>query len=144
MTVFYGTVTTPVDLQVRTAEDVSAMAGSVWNECCRNVEMYVDQLTARGIEVPKEIQDKMKAMPSDASKRPDMVPCDPLAGRMSRPSSVADLMTLLNQPKKDVGQEPLVGATPKSANAVATPKTSIWSIGSTMDGLNEIGNGKGN
>lgn len=143
MTVFYGTATTPVDLQVRTAEDVSAMAGSVWNECCRNAEMFIDQVVKSGVEVPDDLLAKVKAMPSDASKRPDMVPCDPLAGRIGRPSSVADLMSLLNQPKREevkASEAPV--ETP--VNAVVPPKVSLWSVGSTMGGLGGVGNGKGN
>jgi hypothetical protein len=115
----------------------------VWNECCRNAEMFIDQVVKSGAGVPDDLIAKVKAMPSDASKRPDMVPCDPLAGRIGRPSSVADLMSLLNQPKREevkVSEVPV--ETP--ANVVVPPKVSLWSIGSTMDGLDGVGNGKGN
>lgn len=140
-TVFYASATTPADLQVRVAEDVAKMAGVVWDETCRNTEQLVAALLQRGAEVPQEMLDRIKAMPSDPSKRPDVAPVDSSAGAAGRPRSVADLLSKLNElePKPEE---------PKEASASKVRIKSLeyvaWSGGSTMQELTKVGNGKGN
>jgi len=152
MTVFYGSAATPADLQVRTSEDVAKMAGAVWDECCRNTEQLMIHMTEQGVEVPKEILEKLALMPSDPSKRPDMAPVDTLAGIPGRPRSVADLLARLNKTPEPVSasvgaEEQVKHEAPKAESKAATskaPKFAVWSVGSTMTGLEKIGNGKGN
>lgn len=152
MTVFYGSGTTPADLQVRTAEDVAKMAGAVWDETCRNTEQLLVALSSKGIEVPKEIRDRIAAMPSDPSKRPDMAPLDTLAGVPGRPRSIAELLSRLDGEPEPAKHEPKAEEQAKAeapkAPAAKAPKFAVWSLGSTMGGptgdLEKIGNGKGN
>jgi hypothetical protein len=151
MTVFYGSGTTPADLQVRTSEDVAKMAGAVWDECCRNTEQLLVQLADKGIEAPKEIRDRIAAMPSDPSKRPDMAPIDSSAGTQGRPRSIADLLTRLSQPEPEpkveaapVEEQPKEEQPKAPTMKVKTPEFITWSGGSTMQELQKVGNGKGN
>ena len=151
MTVFYGSGTTPADLQVRTSEDVAKMAGAVWDECCRNTEQLLVQLADKGIEAPKEIRDRIAAMPSDPSKRPDMAPIDSSAGTQGRPRSVADLLSRFGQPEPEpkveaapVEEQPKEEQPKAPTMKVKTPEFITWSGGSTMQELQKVGNGKGN
>ncbi len=151
MTVFYGSGTTPADLQVRTSEDVAKMAGAVWDECCRNTEQLLVQLADKGIEAPKEIRDRIAAMPSDPSKRPDMAPIDSSAGTQGRPRSVADLLSRFGKPEPEpkveaapVEEQPKEEQPKAPTMKVKTPEFITWSGGSTMQELQKVGNGKGN
>jgi hypothetical protein len=152
-TVFYASATTPADLQVRVAEDVAKMAGVVWDETCRHTEQLVAALLQKGADVPQEMINRVNAMPSDPSKRPDVAPVDSSAGAAGRPRSVADLLSKLNEPEPE--PEPQVQTTeepkpeePKEASApkvrIKPPEYVAWSGGSTMQELSKVGNGKGN
>lgn len=151
-TVFYASATTPADLQVRVSEDVAKMAGVVWDETCRNTEQLVSAMLAKGVEVPKEMLDRIKSMPSDPSKRPDVAPVDSSAGASTRPRSVADLLSNLNEPDPEPQPEPQAQATeapkpeePKESKVkIKPPEYVAWSGGSTMQELSKVGNGKGN
>lgn len=151
MTVFYASVTTPADLQVRTADDVAKMAGTVWDECCRNTEQLLARLKSEGVAIPQEMLDRVRAVPSDPSKRPDVAPVDSSAGAAGRPRSIADLMSRLSEPQPEpqvqvedapVPEEPKQASAPKVK--VKAPEYVTWSGGSTMQELQRVGNGKGN
>lgn len=151
MTVFYASVTTPADLQVRTADDVAKMAGTVWDECCRNTEQLLARLKSEGVAIPQEMLDRVRAVPSDPSKRPDVAPVDSSAGAAGRPRSIADLMSRLSEPQPEPQVQAEDAPVPEELKQASAPKVKVkapeyvtWSGGSTMQELQRVGNGKGN
>jgi len=85
----YGTVGTPIDMQVRTGDDVAGVAVAMWDQACREAEEMVARMKHEGIGIPKELETKLKLAPSDPSKRPDMPPREP--DLPTRPTRLADL-----------------------------------------------------
>lgn len=91
----YGSIATPGDMGVRIAEDVSNAAGAMWDRACRDSEALLARLREADQE-PAELVAKVKAAPSDASKRPDIAPQSAATDVPERPESLGDLMSRIN------------------------------------------------
>lgn len=155
-TIVYHSATTKVDTNVRTSDDFANIAAMSWDECCRSVESMFSAAIQAGSPVAGAIQERVRLMPSDPSKRPDLPPFDVLAGAKAvKPDSVEDMLDRIddNAAEQDATGEQHQEETerasepeePKS-NSVKAPK-SEFAVFSTKFGSTNIGhfgNGKGN
>lgn len=95
--VAYGTINTPGDVHFRTGEDFAKLAEGMWEEACKGAERLVAELKAKGVDVPEELARKVKAAPSDPSKRPDTPPKEPTLPT-ERPDNLQDIIARINTP----------------------------------------------
>ena len=154
MVVFYSSCNTSHDLQIRTAEDVEKIVGSMWTACCEVAENNLAEAQRQGLQVPQSLIDKVVTLPSDPSKRVDVAPIDTTTNIPQKPKSVADIMSVLdNQDKSKVNaveaieekQEASVQEKKQEARIKAkVSELYSMSVGSSMSELKQLGNGKGN
>lgn len=91
----YRTVGTPMDLQIRTGDELAGMAEGLWDETCRNTEAVVLEFQRRGEEVPGELVKRTKLAPSDPKQRPDLPPSTPEL-KQERSNTLADIARSIN------------------------------------------------